>query len=119
MPNTGFRVTSRTACNPGIGEAREHEGGRAVVAALDHSAERHDDAVDMMLGLDSGRALGQRQALELGGRVDAEVLESGVDAVGHLGRRVGVDDDDMIGDAIGHGAHSGGGSAPVRSVIRP
>ena len=45
----------------------------------------------------------------------AQLVERGVDVVGHRLGRVWVDDD----DAISHGTHSGGGIAPVRSVIRP
>ena len=83
----------------GVGEAGDDEGRGALVLCLDPAVDRRDHGVDVFLGPDPRRPLGQRQAFDLGRAVKTQGIERLVDAVGAGLRRIGIDDD----DAVGHG----------------
>ena len=81
-----------------IAEAGDHEGS-GVAPLPDQPAERLHDLLDMGLGLDAGRAFGQRDAVDLGSARHAQRRHRAVDRRGHRNARVGIDDD----DAFAHG----------------
>lgn len=109
-----------------VGETGDHEGVGLVVLAFDQLAERVDDTVDMALGLDAGRSLGERQAVDRGPVGEAQVGHGVIDAPRHGLGRIRVDDDDTLAHGAsfrfrggGFGAHSAGGMAPVCSTMMP
>ena len=99
MPKTGLAVAARLL-KTRIGEAGDDEGRGALVLSLDPAADRRDHGVDVFLGLDARRPLGQRQAFDPGPALEAQGRERPVDVLGDRDRGIGVDDQ----DAFAHGA---------------
>ena len=83
---------------------------RSIVAA-----ERRHHLVHMALGLDAGRALLERHAVDDGPAVEVEARQRAGDIVRYRGAAVRIDDE----NAGAHGAFPRGGTRPVVSTIRP